>query len=235
MRSLVSSILKVVVSCVGVLPVFAAEPLVLPQSSVVTLPLGNDKRIKGHLMGWDESRLPASVAGHDPTEESHVANVERKVRLPISSGFGVRFHPILGIYRAHSGIDIPGPRGAMIQATESGIVTHAGWMGGYGNLVEIDHGNGLTSRYGHLDRITAAPGSRVQRGAAIGNMGSTGQSTGTHLHFEVRSAGVAIDPLRYLSTGKTIVAKALENDQSPTISKFASARAAPLTLNVSAP
>ncbi len=235
MHVLISSVAMFAVCCVGVSPLFAAEPPVLSQSSVMTLPLGNDIRVKGNLMEWDETLLPAVAAGHEPTEESLVETVERKVRLQISSGFGGRFHPSLGIYRAHRGIDIPGPRGAMIQATESGVVTHAGWMGGYGNLVEINHGNGLTSRYGHLERFTTALGAYVQRGEAIGNMGSTGQSTGTHLHFEVRSGGVAIDPIRYLSTGISIVAKAHARDQTPTISKFASARTTPLMLKAATP
>lgn len=231
MRRVISFVVKISVSCAGVLPAVAAEPVAWSRlASEVTLPLGNDNRIKRHLTAWDESRLPAPVVGRDAADEGDVANVKRTVRLPISSGFGVRFHPILKAYREHKGIDIPGPRGALIRATESGVVSHAGWAGGYGNLVEVDHGNGLTSRYGHLDRITAAAGSRIERGDTIGLMGSTGQSTGTHLHFEIRSGGVAIDPLRYLSTGVSIVTAAPATDPAATISKFARARATPLML-----
>ena len=110
-------------------------------------------------------------------------------------------HPIRGTYALHSGIDIPGPAGAPIAASAPGVVRFAGWSGGYGNLVTIDHGNGMETRYGHLSRLAVGAGARVAAGQRIGLMGSTGLSTGSHLHFEVRANGRATDPLPYFGRG----------------------------------
>lgn len=98
----------------------------------------------------------------------------------------------------HYGIDLAGPIGTPIYAAEDGVITKAEWYGGYGNLIIIDHGNGMTTRYGHLDSITVSVGQRVSRGSYIGPMGTTGNSSGSHLHFEVRINGEAQDPLNYI-------------------------------------
>lgn len=116
---------------------------------------------------------------------------------PITSGFGPRVHPVTGEYRMHEGVDIAAPTGTPVVAAAAGTVVYAGAAGGYGLLVIVDHGGGLTTRYGHLSRIAVGPGDPLTGGAAIGAVGSTGLSTGPHLHFEVRVDGVAQDPLAF--------------------------------------
>ncbi len=116
----------------------------------------------------------------------------------VTSGFGWRMHPILGYQRFHSGIDFGADYGTTINAADSGTVIFAGWYGGYGNAVIIDHGGGITTLYGHISEIYVSEGQAVQRGQAIAAVGSTGLSTGPHLHFEVRQNGDPVDPAAYL-------------------------------------
>lgn len=117
------------------------------------------------------------------------------VSARMTSGFGWRAHPIRGGVRAHAGVDLAAPYGSPIVATANGVVGTAGWSGGYGLLVAISHGDGVQTRYGHLSRLNVAAGEQVSRGEVIGFVGSTGQSTGPHVHYEVRVDGAAIDPL----------------------------------------
>lgn len=134
----------------------------------------------------------------------------RPLQPQLSSRFGVRVDPFRHVLAFHDGIDMPAPRGAAVRACADGRVVRAAVTGGYGRLVEIDHGDGLVSLYGHLDGATVTPGMLVRRGELIGRVGSTGRSTGAHLHFEVRRNGAAIDPLPLLGTvtGRAIPAPA---------------------------
>jgi murein DD-endopeptidase MepM/ murein hydrolase activator NlpD len=116
----------------------------------------------------------------------------------ITSGFGWRMHPVLGYERFHSGLDIGADYGTVINAADRGMVIFAGWYGGYGNAVIIDHGGGLTTLYGHTSELYVTEGQEVQRGQAIAAVGSTGLSTGPHLHFEVRREGDPTDPVAFL-------------------------------------
>lgn len=121
-------------------------------------------------------------------------------RLPLTgasltSGFGGRYHPILGSLRMHSGVDLAAPAGTAIKAPSAGVVTFAQWYGGYGLFVVVDHGGGMETRYGHLAQVAVAPGQAVKPGEVLGYVGSTGLSTGPHLHYEMRLNGQALDPL----------------------------------------
>lgn len=116
----------------------------------------------------------------------------------ITSGFGARMHPILGRYTNHHGIDFGAPMGAPIYAPDNGEVIYAGWYGGYGKVVIIDHGGDITTLFGHTSRYVVGAGKRVKKGQVIAYVGSTGMSTGPHLHFEVRRNGAAINPMAFL-------------------------------------
>jgi murein DD-endopeptidase MepM/ murein hydrolase activator NlpD len=117
---------------------------------------------------------------------------------PTSSPFGWRIHPILGYRRFHAGLDFAASYGSTIRSADSGTVIFAGWYGGYGRAVIINHGNGITTLYGHCSELYVTEGQSVQRGQAIAAVGSTGLSTGPHLHFEVRKNGTPVDPMAYL-------------------------------------
>lgn len=117
---------------------------------------------------------------------------------PTSSLFGWRVHPILGYRRFHAGLDFAASYGSTIRAADSGTVIFAGWYGGYGRAVIINHGNGITTLYGHSSELYVTEGQTVQRGQAIAAVGSTGFSTGPHLHFEVRRDGSPINPANFL-------------------------------------
>ena len=117
----------------------------------------------------------------------------------LTSGFGYRIHPILGINRFHSGIDLAAPYGTLVKAADGDQVIQAGYSVGYGYSVTLYHGGGFATLYAHLSSIQVTNGQNVERGQVIGLVGSTGLSTGPHLHFEVRINGEPQDPLGYMS------------------------------------
>jgi murein DD-endopeptidase MepM/ murein hydrolase activator NlpD len=119
----------------------------------------------------------------------------------VTSGFGVRIDPFLGRPAMHTGIDLRDDYGAPVRATAAGRVVTAEWTGGYGKMVEVDHGSGLTSRYGHLSAISVREGEMIEARTIIGRIGSTGRATGPHLHYEVRIDDEAVDPSRFLRAG----------------------------------
>lgn len=122
----------------------------------------------------------------------------------ISSSFGRRIDPFTHRLAQHLGVDFSGPVGAKIYATSDGVVTYTGWRGAYGNLVEVDHGIGLSTRYGHLSKILVEEGDKVSEGQLIAIQGSTGRSTGNHLHYEVRYNERALNPLNFLKAGQHV-------------------------------
>jgi murein DD-endopeptidase MepM/ murein hydrolase activator NlpD len=121
--------------------------------------------------------------------------------VEFTSGFGIRSDPFLGRPAMHTGLDFRASTGDPVRATANGKVVSAGWSGGYGRMIEIDHGNGLSTRYGHLSEINVKIGEQVKIGQVIGEVGSTGRSTGPHLHYETRIDGEAVDPQKFLRAG----------------------------------
>ena len=124
-----------------------------------------------------------------------------------TSGYGVRSDPFKGRAAMHAGIDLAGPTGTPIYATADGVVSDASYnSGGYGNLIKIDHGRGIETRYGHLSSFSVRAGQRVTRGQQIGRMGSTGRSTGSHLHYEVRIDSRAVNPIPFMKSSDYLLA-----------------------------
>lgn len=142
----------------------------------------------------------ASSDGSEWFEASGVGKTTGGMTMPVAGGhktssFGMRFHPVLGYSRFHKGVDFGAPYGSPIVAATGGVVEFSGWHGGHGNYVKIRHGGGMETAYGHMSRIVARVGQRVRQGQIIGYVGSTGLSTGPHLHYEVYKSGVAVNPL----------------------------------------
>ena len=121
----------------------------------------------------------------------------------ITSPFGMRTHPITGVYKLHTGVDIGAPMGATFVAVNDGIVTYAGWNNAYGNMVIIDHGGGVTTLYAHGSEILVEVGDRLFQNTPVLKVGSTGYSTGPHAHFEVRINGEYVQPLDYITSYST--------------------------------
>lgn len=148
------------------------------------------------LVRWTESGRSQWI---DAANVGKPAEVEKGMAMPaqgpITSYFGYRYHPILHFTRFHAGVDIGAPWGSPIVAAGDGRVVGAGWGGGFGREVEIAHAGGVTSIYGHMSAIVAQAGSFVRAGQLIGYVGSSGLSTGPHLHFEVRQGGTPVNPL----------------------------------------
>ena len=161
-------------------------------------PLGNgDAQFRQLFASWQtadiERTMPAvalptvSVPSRMPLEHARV-----------SSSYGMRDHPVLRKRARHNGIDLAAPTGTPIYATADGLVERANWFSSYGNYIQIGHGNAIETRYAHLSKIIVADGQQVRKGDLIGYVGSTGRSTGPHLHYEVRIAGEAVDPRPFM-------------------------------------
>jgi murein DD-endopeptidase MepM/ murein hydrolase activator NlpD len=157
-----------------------------------TGPSADTKRANDILKDMDRLNLYRIAAQKAPFANP----VKDAVRF--TSGFGRRWG------RMHSGADFAGPRGTPIYATADGVVVHAGWQSGYGKLVKIQHQFGIETRYAHQSKIRVKVGQRVSRGQRIGDMGNTGRSTGTHLHYEVRVGGKAVNPMIYIKAANDV-------------------------------
>jgi murein DD-endopeptidase MepM/ murein hydrolase activator NlpD len=165
----------------------------------------------GPLVALDEAAI-ASIetrAAHLEADlNAYEVALRERARIPsiwpviggeVTDSYGVRGNPFGGgSSEFHSGQDIAAPRGTPVLAAADGVVTQAGTQNGYGQIVVIDHGNGMTTRYGHLSKIEATLGQEIKRGELLGQVGSTGRSTGPHLHYEVRIGDVAVSPSHYL-------------------------------------
>lgn len=202
-------------------------------SGLATAATGRSERIAAILDRLDigvDDKIATDIGGpFVPLDaradfEAHVAALDRSLSIldtlsattssvpfanpvpgkPVSSRFGMRLDPFLKRAAMHSGIDFRAQRGTPVRAAGNGRVVAAGRNGGYGKMVEIDHGGGLTTRYAHLKRISVRKGETVEAGATIGKVGSTGRSTGPHLHYEIRRNGRAVDPKAYLDAGREL-------------------------------
>ena len=152
-------------------------------------------------------KLAASLGRMDAMERA-LAAIPTSMPAAVmfmSSGFGYRSDPFTGTGAMHAGLDFKGPVGTPILAAADGKVTLAGFNGGYGNSIEIRHANGLLTRYAHMSGLNVRAGQMVERGVVIGRMGSTGRSTGSHLHFEVRLNGQAINPRKFLEANPDVL------------------------------
>jgi murein DD-endopeptidase MepM/ murein hydrolase activator NlpD len=135
-----------------------------------------------------------------------IPSIQPIAKFTFTSAYGVRSDPFQGSAAMHAGIDLASPTGTPIYATADGVVDRAEWFGGYGNMVEIEHGKGIATRYGHMSKIAVRDGERVKRGDLIGYVGSTGRSTGSHLHYEVRIDGRAVNPVPFLQSANYVMA-----------------------------
>ena len=161
---------------------------------------GSDVRLMKWAVSGRADWVDANGAGRQ------VATMAWPVAAPITSGFGIRFHPILRFARMHRGIDFGAHYGAPIVAAADGQVVRAGWAGGYGQQVRLAHAGGMGTSYSHMSRIVAEPGSFVRQGQLIGYVGTSGLSTGAHLHYEVYRGGVAVNPLGVRFASQSLLA-----------------------------
>ena len=152
-----------------------------------------DKQFRSLFMTWKKL---------DSLERGVIAipSAQPVTRVSFTSNYGVRSDPFRGVAAMHAGVDIPGAVGTPVYATADGIVSRSERSGGYGNMVEVDHGRGIATRYGHLSKLLVLPNTRVVRGQLIALMGSTGRSTGSHLHYEVRIDGQAVNPMPFMQS-----------------------------------
>lgn len=156
-----------------------------------------DTRFRQLFASWE------ALDNAGPTGPAVKASVSIPSRMPLdgshtTSSYGMREHPVLGGRRAHKGIDLAAPTGTPVYATADGIIGRAEWFSSYGLYIQIEHGADLETRYAHMSRLAVAAGERVKKGDIIGYVGSTGRSTGPHLHYEVRMDGVAVNPMPYM-------------------------------------
>jgi murein DD-endopeptidase MepM/ murein hydrolase activator NlpD len=158
-----------------------------------------DPKFKQLFMSWKKL---------EQIEQGTIAipSVEPVKGSAFTSGYGVRSDPFRGRAAMHAGIDLAGPIGTPIYATADAIVGRSEWANGYGNLIELNHGRGIQTRYGHLSRSAVSAGQRIKRGDLIGYMGSTGRSTGSHLHYEVRIDGKAVNPVPFMQSNSYLLA-----------------------------
>jgi len=163
----------------------------------VKLPAGESferSMMRVNLARADSDRLSATLVAV-PVRKPVTGEID------LSSPFGVRMDPFVHEAAMHTGLDFRGDTGEPIHATAAGTVTVAGWTGGYGKMVEIDHGNGLATRFGHLSEIDVNVGEKIRIGQVVGKLGSTGRSTGPHLHYETRINGEPVNPQKFLDAG----------------------------------
>lgn len=183
-----------------------SAPLRAAQAANQSVTGGEDEQFSQLFSSWQNFEETGLAAAKPKGPVGGIASVAIPSRNPLAqdrmtSTFGMREHPILGGRRAHKGVDLAAPVGTPIYATADGTVSRASWFSGYGLFVSLEHGAEMQTRYGHMSRLNVAEGQRVHKGDVIGFVGSTGNSTGPHLHYEVRVDGAAVNPLAYMHSG----------------------------------
>jgi murein DD-endopeptidase MepM/ murein hydrolase activator NlpD len=182
---------------------------------------GQDDRFSALFNNWrslEKVNVPALAAVADAQSQAGISNpaagfrtsraqVSIPSRMPLggltmTSDYGMRVHPVTGRRAAHKGIDLAAPTGTPIYATADGMISRASWFSTYGLYVAIEHGGQIQTRYAHMSRLNVAEGQRVSKGDVIGYVGTTGRSTGPHLHYEVRVDGEAVNPVPYMNGGQ---------------------------------
>jgi murein DD-endopeptidase MepM/ murein hydrolase activator NlpD len=212
---------RIVAGTVAALTSLAVSQPALANSSAnadVTAPLraapasrtapGGDEQFRSLFNGWKSMDSTAGFvtpanATAAATPNFRPASVAVPSRMPVegaslTSGYGMRNHPVLGGRRQHRGVDLAMPTGTPVYATADGVISKAEWFSSYGLYIAVEHGAAIQTRFGHLSRLAVAAGQPVKKGDLIGYVGSTGRSTGPHLHYEVRIAGTAVNPVPYM-------------------------------------
>jgi murein DD-endopeptidase MepM/ murein hydrolase activator NlpD len=160
-----------------------------------------DEQFRQLFSTWQSlDKAPALAASVIPMAAPKVSIPSRSPvnGFRLTSDYGMRTHPVLGSRRSHKGIDMASAVGTPVHAPADGVISRAEWFSSYGLYIQLEHGGDLETRYGHLSRLNVAAGQLVRKGDVFGYVGSTGRSTGPHLHYEVRVAGVAVNPLPYM-------------------------------------
>ena len=194
-----------------------AEPIREAQEE----PLANgDERFRELFASWStlDSMGPQQPGAPSSILQQPTISVPSRMPLggaTLTSGYGMRNHPVLRQRRRHNGVDLAAPTGTPVYATADGIVGRADWFSSYGLYISIDHGGEIETRYAHLSRLAVAAGDRVEAGDVIGYVGSTGRSTGPHLHYEVRIDGVAVNPIPYMQETEVQVRMAQARESQP--------------------
>lgn len=181
-------------------------------------PAGGDEHFRKLFSSWQSlDKAPAFSVAVAPTGISKVSIPSRSPveGFRLTSEYGMRVHPVLGSRRAHKGIDMASPVGTPVHAPADGVVGKAEWFSSYGLYIQVEHGGELQTRYGHLSRLNVAAGQFVRKGDVIGYVGSTGRSTGPHLHYEVRVAGESVNPMAYMQESGPVAAPQLAMATTP--------------------
>lgn len=200
-----------------------AAPLRAANEANQSVSGGQDERFSALFSNWrslEASQVPALAAVAEAQSQAGMGGVTSGTiagfraggpqvsipsRMPLAgltmtSDYGMRFHPVTGRRAAHKGVDLAAPTGTPIFATGDGMISRASWYSTYGLYVSIEHGGQIQTRYAHMSRLNVAEGQRVRKGDIIGFVGSTGRSTGPHLHYEVRVDGAAVNPVPYMNS-----------------------------------
>lgn len=184
-----------------------SAPLRAAQSASQSVTGGEDEQFRNLFDSWQNfEKTGLATSRAKPTVSGGIASVSIPSRNPLArdvltSGFGMREHPVLGGRRQHKGVDLAAPVGTPVYAPADGVVSRASWFSSYGLYISLEHGAEMQTRFGHLSRVNVAEGQIVHKGDLIGFVGSTGRSTGPHLHYEVRVDGEAVNPVPYMQAG----------------------------------